>query len=213
MVTRLEARLKNKKVKEVNWLWLNNKTRNCITSLFIKLCGPGTNAVNHLLYRTSCCRRLPSSIMCSTCATCPASGRACWGRLPMWWPPATPSWLCGATSAAGSYRTGGSLQAPTNHLYYAQILNWFTCSCICFSIFTLFFLSTEHCNFSTTTKENLSWLFLPYQLIKRVTRCRFTALKDVKWFEDSLVSLAQQDLGPQVTKKITHTNYFVDFLR
>ncbi|XP_050711756.1 dynein axonemal heavy chain 5-like isoform X2 [Eriocheir sinensis] len=47
----------------------------------------------------------------------------------------------------------------------------------------------------------------------RVISDRFTSLKDVKWFEESLVNLAQQDLGPQVTKKITHTNYFVDFLR
>lgn len=55
---------------------------------------------------------------------------------------------------------------------------------------------------------------LQHHLIKlTLPCCRFTSPKDVKWFEESLVNLAQQDLGPQVTKKIAHTNYFVDFLR
>lgn len=42
---------------------------------------------------------------------------------------------------------------------------------------------------------------------------RFTSLKDVRWFEEILVSLAQEELGLHATKGITKKNYFVDFLR
>ncbi|KAK3879380.1 hypothetical protein Pcinc_016045 [Petrolisthes cinctipes] len=47
----------------------------------------------------------------------------------------------------------------------------------------------------------------------RVIADRFTSLKDVRWFEDTLVSLAEEELGLHVTKGITKKNYFVDFLR
>ncbi|ROT80144.1 hypothetical protein C7M84_001143 [Penaeus vannamei] len=47
----------------------------------------------------------------------------------------------------------------------------------------------------------------------RVIADRFTTPKDVRWFEDAMVALAKQELGPSLTKKIAQTHYFVDFLR
>ncbi|KAG7159116.1 Dynein heavy chain 5, axonemal-like 2, partial [Homarus americanus] len=47
----------------------------------------------------------------------------------------------------------------------------------------------------------------------RVIADRFTSPKDVKWFEDALVNVAQQELGMRFTKLINTTHYFVDFLR
>ncbi|XP_068204591.1 dynein axonemal heavy chain 5-like [Palaemon carinicauda] len=47
----------------------------------------------------------------------------------------------------------------------------------------------------------------------RVIADRFTSPKDVKWFEETLISGAEMALGPKKTKCILKKHFFVDFLR
>lgn len=42
---------------------------------------------------------------------------------------------------------------------------------------------------------------------------RFTSVEDKTWFDDELLRLVEQELGPQMKKKAEANPVFVDFMR
>ncbi|CAL4075211.1 unnamed protein product, partial [Meganyctiphanes norvegica] len=42
---------------------------------------------------------------------------------------------------------------------------------------------------------------------------RFTSMQDVDWFEENLVEITKEELGPSIADTISQTHFFVDFLR
>lgn len=47
----------------------------------------------------------------------------------------------------------------------------------------------------------------------RVIADRFTSEEDKSWFNDELLQLVEQELGPQLKKKAEQNPVFVDFMR